>query len=383
MRVERGVEVRRQVEVVRRQQRQAGIAGGSDGRHEEAGLTTIVDREVDIGCIEHRNILDPQRDVGGRAEAGGRVQGDVVAFQMPGVLAGLATGVGAVLETDDRGFLALGILRAAADSSLVNDVLGVLDLGLTGIQEDLGTVADHQRAAVAQADVAAQLAAVLQLIQAGFVGLGLHAALAQDDVAGQGGDFLFLLVARGLGRYIGRCLAHRRIVELAGAARLDIGAGAVGARFGELSVGQLIARHPVQMAVVGAARGQRATFAFRDQASCGSLRLRLARGGLFGCGCRGGCTARMHRAWRRVGRDGRGGARPAAGRTGLAGELFIGGRDRNRQGLQCEQAAGYQKGKSLANSGGFDCHLVFDPCLRRAIGRAGPHASRWSEKVAG
>ncbi len=253
VRIQRGVEVRCQVEVVRRLQREPGVARRADARGEKAGLATIIDREVDVRGVEHRYVLHPQRHVGRRAEAGRRVQRHVVALQMPGVLARLAAGVGTVLEPDDRGFLALGIERAAAHLARVHHILGVLDLGFAVVEEDFRAIPHHQRIAVTQTDVADQLAAVFQLVQAGLVGLGLHAALAQHHVTGQGGDFLFLFVARGLGRNVGRRLAHRRIVELARAVGLDVGTGAVGAGFGQLRGGELFARHPVQMAVVLAA----------------------------------------------------------------------------------------------------------------------------------
>src|SRR5690606_17408553 len=143
-----------------------------------AGLAAIIDREVDIGGVEHRNILDPQRDVGGRAETGGGVQRDVVASQMPGVFARCAAGVGAVLETDDGSFLALGVLGAATRATVMDDVFRVLYLGFTRVEENLGAVAHQQRVAVTQTDIALQLAAILELIEARLIGLGLHAALA-------------------------------------------------------------------------------------------------------------------------------------------------------------------------------------------------------------
>ncbi len=253
VRIQRGVEVRCQVDVVGRLYRKAVVAGRTDARCEEARLATVIDWEVDIRCVEHRNILDPQRDVGCRTEAGGRVQRDVVAFQVPGIFARFAAGVGAILEADDRGLFALGVLRAAADLAGVHDIFGVLHLGFAAVEEDLGAIADQQCIAVAEADVAGQLAAVLQLVQAGFIRLDLDAALAQNHIASEGGDFLLLLVACGLGRHVGRRFAHRRGVEFAGTVRLDIGACAVRAGFGELSGCQLIAGHPVQMAVVGTA----------------------------------------------------------------------------------------------------------------------------------
>ena len=113
-RVQRRVVVGGEVEVVGRQQGEAGVAATADARREETGLATVVDREVDVGGVEHRYILDPQGDVGRGAETGGRVQLDVVALQVPGVVTRLAAGVGAVLQADDGVVLALGVESAAA-----------------------------------------------------------------------------------------------------------------------------------------------------------------------------------------------------------------------------------------------------------------------------
>ena len=114
LRVQRGVVVRCQVEVVRRHQRKASLAAGAEARRQEAGLTTVVDREIDVRGVQDRDVLDPQRRVGGSTETGGRVQRDVVALELPGVAVWLAGGVRTVLETDDRVFGALGVQRVTA-----------------------------------------------------------------------------------------------------------------------------------------------------------------------------------------------------------------------------------------------------------------------------
>src|SRR3990167_4757736 len=177
-RVERGIVIRCQVEVVRGLQAQAIVAGAAEARRQEAGLAAIVDREIDIGGVEHRNVLHPQGHVGRGAETGSRVQGDVVALQVPGVAARFAAGVGAVFQADNGAFFALGVERAAASMALVQHILGVLDLGFAVVQLQLGAIADHQHALVAQAHVTDQLAAVFRLMQVGFVGFDLHAGLA-------------------------------------------------------------------------------------------------------------------------------------------------------------------------------------------------------------
>ena len=379
-RVEGGVVVRRQVEVVGRRQREAGVAGGADTRSKEAGLAAIVDREIDVGGVEDRNVFHPQGHVGRGTEAGGGIQLDVVAFQVPGVAARFTTGKGAVLEADHGALFALGVERAAAYVALVDHVFGVLDLGLAIVQLDLGAVADHQHAVVANAHIAFQLAAVLGLVQGGFVGLDLHARLAQDHVTGQGSGFLFLLVARGLGRNEGRRLVHWRVVVHPRAQRLDVGALAVGADFRQLGGSQLLARYPVEVAVVGAAAQQGATTALGHQYRL--LALGLAAGGL-GIGRRGadgvGAMLRTrHRgsgvALRRAG--------PAAGGGGAAVVLLGSDGERRGQRLQSQQAAGHQQREFFTEQGEFYCHLVF-PGFLRAFDPRGPHASRWAEKDAG
>ena len=165
--IQRGVEIRRQVDS-RASVPKAVVAGRTDARCEEARLATVIDWEVDIRCVEHRNILDPQRDVGCRTEAGGRVQRDVAAFQVPGIFARFAAGVGAILEADDRGLFALGVPRCRGPCRSARHIRRSPP-GFAAVEEDLGAIADQQRIAVAEADVAGQLAAVLQLVQAGFV----------------------------------------------------------------------------------------------------------------------------------------------------------------------------------------------------------------------
>ena len=216
-------------------------------------MATIIDGEVDIRGVEHRYVFNPQSYVGSSAEAGSRIQFDVVAFQVPGIVAGLAAGVSAILKADDGVFLAFGIERVAAHMALVHDVFGVVDFRRTGVQLQLSTVADHQSTLVTQAHVADQFAAILRLVQAGFVGFNLQTGLTQHHIAREGGDLLFLLEARGFGRDEHRRVVQRGFVIHPRTDWLDIGAGAIRAGFSELGSAELVARHPVQMAIVGAA----------------------------------------------------------------------------------------------------------------------------------
>ncbi len=344
-REQRGVVVRRQVEVVRGDHEHAGVAGAAQGGRQEAGLAAIVDREIDVGGVEHRNVLHPQGRVGRGAEAGGRVQLDVVALDVPGVAARLATGIGAVLELDDGVFLALGVKRAAADLGLVHDVLGVVDLRLAVVQLQVGVVADDQRAVVAQAHVAGQLAAVLGLVQVGLVGFHLHAALAQDHVAGQGRDLRLLLVARDLRRDVGRGLVARGLVVHARAGRFDVGAAAVRADFRQLGGGELLPRDPVEVAVVGAARLEAFAAALGDQLLPGlfGAASRTCDGCAFSAAAGGGADRAF--GMLRTRRQGAGrllrGAVPAAAGRGAV-ELFGRRGGRGSERLHSQQATGHQ-----------------------------------------
>lgn len=147
----------------------------------------------------------------------------------------------------------------------MHHVLGVVDLGFASVQLHIGVIADNQRTVVTHAHVAVQLAAVLGLVQAGLVGLDLHAALAHDDVTGEGCHLLFLLIARSLGAQERRGVAFGRLVVHAGARRFDIRAGAVRAGFSQLRRREVFARNPVQVTVVCTARLQASALGFGDE----------------------------------------------------------------------------------------------------------------------
>ena len=222
-RVQRGIVVRCQVEVIRRDQHQAGLAVAADRWRQEARLATIIDREIDVRGVEDRYVFDPQCCVGRGTETGGRVQGDVITLDFPCVAARFAGGVSAVLESNDRVLGTLGVQRAPADIGLVHHVFGVVDFGFAGIELQLGMVTDDQGAVLAKTDIAVQFATVFGLMKAGFFRLDLQATLTQYHVTGQGRDLFFLLITRGLGTDEHRRVAHLRLVIHARTDRLDVG----------------------------------------------------------------------------------------------------------------------------------------------------------------
>ena len=357
-RVQRGIVVGCQVEVVRGHEHKAGVGAAAEGRRQETGLAAIVDREIDVRGVEHRNVLDPQRHVGGRTETGGRVQRDVVALELPGVAAWFARGVRAVLETDDRVFSAFGIQRTAADARLVQHIFGVVDLGRTGVQLHIGVVADAQGTVVTQAYLAIELATAFSLIQAGFVGFDLHAALTHHDVTGQGRNLLILLIAGGLGANKGRGVAFAGRVVHARTDGLHVRAGAVRTGFGQLGRGQLVAWYPVEVAVVVAARLETAALGLGYQRGLLDLLAGLAAGT-----CSPVAVRRTRWQLRHVGFWC---AIPAPRSRHGTVILLLGKRERRGERLHGQQTAGYQQRKFFTKRGGFQCHLI-SPGFLRAI----------------
>ncbi|KPW92747.1 Uncharacterized protein ALO79_06598 [Pseudomonas syringae pv. castaneae] len=298
-RVQRGVVVRCQVEVVRSNECETVIAACRNGRRQEAGLATVVDREVDIRRVQNRYVLDPQGNVGRCTKAGGRVQRDVVAFERPSVAVRLTRGVGTVLEPDDRVLCTLGVQGVTANVRLVQDVLGIVDTGFAGIELQLGLVTDDQRAVVAQTDIAVQLATVFGLMQCCLLSLYLHAALAQHDITCQRRDLRFLFVTRSLGSDEHRRVFHRRLVVHAWADRLDVGTRAIRTGLGQLCCGQLFARNPIKVAVVSTTRPETFALGFGNQLRTRNL---LTRRGALRGDCAVGTDRRrvMHGARRQV-----------------------------------------------------------------------------------
>ena len=277
-RVQRGIVVGCQVEVVRSHEHKAGVGAAAERRRQETGLTAIVDREVDVRGVEDRDVFNPQRHVGRRTETGSRVERDVVALELPGVAVRLARGVRTILETDDGVFSTFGVQRTAANARLVQYVFCVVDFGGTGVQLHVSVVADDQGTVVTQANLAIELAPVFGLIQARFVGFDLHAALTHNDVASQRCDLLFLLIARRFSADEGRRIAFAGGVIHARTGGLDITAGAIRAGFGQLCWGQFVARHPIKVAVIITARLEPTAFGLGHQRDLSDLLDGLATG---------------------------------------------------------------------------------------------------------
>src|SRR5690606_40965684 len=115
--------------------------------------------------------------------------------------------------------------------------------------------------------------------------------------------------------------------------RLDVRAGAIRADFCKLGFGELLARHPVEVAEVGAARGHGTTAGLGDQRGVGLLRGTLGgnRGGdgfaaawLLTAGGDADSAGGMLRTGRQGGGGFPGRAVPATGGRYSAVELFGG-----------------------------------------------------------
>src|SRR5690554_1740748 len=249
-RVQGGVVVGRQVEIVGLGILAAGVAAVGEARYQQAALAAVVNWEVDIRGIEHRHILHPQGDVPGLAPAFLPVQLDIIAVQAPGVTARLARSVGAVGHDDNRIITAAQAFRCAAGIRLVHHIAHLIDAGLAGVDMHLPVFTQNQYALVAQTDVAFQADKIVGTVKAGLVGLCLQSALAQHHVTLEGTCLLVLLEAAGVGTGVDRQLIEGGVVVAADAIRLDIVAAAIGRNRRLLRRCQLVAGNPVQFAEV-------------------------------------------------------------------------------------------------------------------------------------
>ena len=89
---DRGVVVRREIQVIRQDQVVAGVVRIAERRHQQAAGPAVVDREARIRQVHHRHVAQPQGDLAGAADAGFLVQVDAAGAQLPVRIVRIATG---------------------------------------------------------------------------------------------------------------------------------------------------------------------------------------------------------------------------------------------------------------------------------------------------
>src|SRR5690554_4539246 len=249
-RVEGGVVVGRQVEVVGLGIGAARVAAVRQAGYQQAALAPVVQREVEVGGVEHRHVLDLEGHVSGFTPALFPVQFDIVAVQAPGVATRITGSIGAVGNDDHRIVPATQAVGGAPGIGLVHHIAHLIEPRLAGLDVHLAVFAENQYALVAQTDVAFQADKIVGTVKAGLVGLCLQPALAQHHVTLKNTCLLVLLEAAGVGTGVDRQLIEKNVVIAADAIRLDVVAAAEGRDCRPLRLGQLITRNPVQFAEV-------------------------------------------------------------------------------------------------------------------------------------
>src|SRR5690554_3333252 len=249
-RVEGGVVVGRQVEVVGLGIGAARVAAVGQAGHQQAALAPVVQREVEIRRVEHRHVLDLESHVPGFTPALFPIQLDIVTVQAPGVATRITGSIGAVGNDDHRIIPATQAVGGTPGIGLVYHIAYLVDPGLAGLDVHLAVFAENQYALVAQTDVAFQADKIVGTVKAGLVGLCLQPALAQHHVTLEGTCLLVLLEAAGVGTGVDRQLIEGGVVIAADAIRLDVVAAAEGRDCRPLRRCQLVAGNPVQFAEV-------------------------------------------------------------------------------------------------------------------------------------
>lgn len=197
------VVVGRQVQVDRLLVVEAIAPGHAHRRVQQAGLATVVDRELEPGHVQERDIAHPQHRVAGHAEALVAVHVDLLRAQFPHALVRGAGTVGGVVHAPERaGQLdRVGAAVAAPVHQLVTDVADGVGVGALVA---LGTVGDDADARVLVADVAFGLVGARFRIHLQPVGAQELVATNQGDVAVDQGH--------GPGAALGVALDHGGLV---------------------------------------------------------------------------------------------------------------------------------------------------------------------------
>src|SRR5690554_5867039 len=136
-RIEGGVVVRRQVEVVGLGIGAARVAAVGQAGHQQAALAPVVQREVEVGGVEHRHVLDLEGHVSGFTPALFPVQFDIVAVQAPGVATRITGSIGAVGNDDHRIVPATQAVGGAPGIGLVHHIAHLIDPRLAGLDVHL------------------------------------------------------------------------------------------------------------------------------------------------------------------------------------------------------------------------------------------------------
>ena len=184
-RIQRGVVVRRQVQVIRRAHLETGAAGVADGRIQEAALAPVVDRKAEIRQVQEGHVAQPHGGVARHAHARFLVDGDRLGAKLPQVMADIASGI--------RGHRVARVLRiqhvtlfrhavAACIEHLVAHVVGDAAAGL-GIAAHVRR--RQQLAGLLVAHVAAGVVIGVDVVVVDTVGLQLLVGALQFHVAGQ------------------------------------------------------------------------------------------------------------------------------------------------------------------------------------------------------
>ena len=219
-RVQGGVVIRRQVQVVRRAELEAAAAALAEDRVQEAALALVVHRKGDVRQVQERHLAHAHGGVARHAHAGGLVDRDRFGAEFPHVVAHVAGGIGGAGIAGALGVEHLALLGDAVAACVQHLIAHVMGDAVAGVGVALHVAGRQQLAGFLVAHVAAGVVIGADVVVIEAVGLQLLVGAVEFHVAGKVVDRLVGAVhvlrqhAGGAGFAQARVTAQRGVVEV-------------------------------------------------------------------------------------------------------------------------------------------------------------------------
>ncbi len=219
-RIQRGVVVRCQIQVVRRADLETGAAGVADGRIQEAALAPVIGREGEIRQVQERHVAQSHGGVARHAHAGGLVDGDRFGAELPQMVADVAGGIRGHRIAGALGVQHVALFGHAVAACVEHLVTHVVGDAAAGVGVAAHVRGGQQLAGFLVAHVAACVVVGVLVVVVDAIGLQQLVGTLQLHFTGQVVDRLVGAV-HVLGLHLGRAgfaqaaiLAQAGIVEL-------------------------------------------------------------------------------------------------------------------------------------------------------------------------
>ncbi len=183
-----GVIVRRQVQVERGAQVEAGVVGLAEDRRQEAGVALAIDGELEVRQPQDRQVLEPQRGIVGVAHALVLVQLDTAGLEQPGLGVRRAGGIADAAEMGPARARHLDAVRLAARGQRDQGVAGLVEHALFADQVVVQALAFDDQGRIAEQRLRIRPQVLVGGVVVHLLGRELAPVLADQHRAGQARD---------------------------------------------------------------------------------------------------------------------------------------------------------------------------------------------------